>query len=90
MPPPLTTSCQEASVRTALQIELTTRVSEIRKFFASLAGTVSLPTSELIVADRSLPPRRKLLFSVLLRIGLFQQLLKTRMVAYWIPNRVEF
>ena len=55
MPPPLTTSCQEASVRTALQIELTTRVSEIRKFFASLAGTVSLPTSELIVADRSLP-----------------------------------
>jgi hypothetical protein len=35
MPPPLTTLCREASVRTALQIELTAKVSEIRDFFAS-------------------------------------------------------
>jgi len=49
MPPPLTTSSQEASVRTALQIELTARVSDIRKFFASPPVGVSLPTSELIL-----------------------------------------
>ena len=90
MPPPLTTSSQEASVRTALQIELTARVSDIRKFFASPPVGRVAPDVVADLADRSLQPRRKPLFSVLLRIGLFQQLLKTRMVAYWIPNRIEF